>query len=222
MSGIGEALLMAVGIALSPLPIAAVILMLLTARAGSNALAFLFGWIVGIVAVSLVVFVLPGVETESGEPTSMSGYVRLTFGVALLVLAARQWRTRPAPGAETNIPRLSSGLDSAGMTKAAGLGFGLSAMNPKNLPLIVAGAATIDASGLNRPAEAIALALFAGIAGSSVMIPVGAYFIFRRRIEPVFLQWKGWLIRNNALVLTALFGVFGTLLLFEGAVILAG
>jgi Sap, sulfolipid-1-addressing protein len=45
---IGQPLPFAVGVALSPAPIAAVILMLITPRARANGPAFILGWIVGI------------------------------------------------------------------------------------------------------------------------------------------------------------------------------
>lgn len=43
---IGEVLPMAVGVAISPVPIIAVILMLFTDRARRDSLAFLLGWLV--------------------------------------------------------------------------------------------------------------------------------------------------------------------------------
>jgi hypothetical protein len=56
-SVIGEILPLAVGIAISPIPIIAVILMLLSPRAKGTSLGFMIGWIAGIV-VAIVVFTL--------------------------------------------------------------------------------------------------------------------------------------------------------------------
>ena len=58
-TAIGDVLPLAIGVAISPIPIIATILMLLTPRAGSTATAFLAGWILGI-AVGYVVFVAIG------------------------------------------------------------------------------------------------------------------------------------------------------------------
>ena len=55
---LGEVLPSAVGVALSPVPIIAVILMLGTPRARSNGPAFAVGWVLGLVAVSLLVLVV--------------------------------------------------------------------------------------------------------------------------------------------------------------------
>ena len=54
---IGEILPLAVGIAISPIPIVAVILMLLSPRAKSTSVGFMIGWVVGII-VAVVVFTL--------------------------------------------------------------------------------------------------------------------------------------------------------------------
>lgn len=51
---IGEFLPLAVGVAISPIPIIAVILMLFSDRARANSLAFLIGWVVGISVVMAV------------------------------------------------------------------------------------------------------------------------------------------------------------------------
>ena len=54
-AAIGEMLPLAIGIAISPLPIIAVILMLTTPKGRSNGLAFLGGWLLGLAAVGVIV-----------------------------------------------------------------------------------------------------------------------------------------------------------------------
>ena len=55
---ISEVLPFAIGVAISPLPIIAVILVLFSARAKVNGPAFLAGWLVGVAAVSIVAYVV--------------------------------------------------------------------------------------------------------------------------------------------------------------------
>ena len=57
---IGDLLPSAVGVALSPIPIIAVILMLGTPKARSNGPAFAVGWVLGLVIVSVIVLLLAG------------------------------------------------------------------------------------------------------------------------------------------------------------------
>jgi hypothetical protein len=51
---IGEILPLAVGVAVSPIPIIAAILMLFSERAGSTSSGFLIGWILGIVVATAI------------------------------------------------------------------------------------------------------------------------------------------------------------------------
>ncbi len=62
-AAIGEILGMAVGVAISPVPVIAVILMLFSSRATANSLSFLAGWLIGLATVGLVVLAI-GVETS--------------------------------------------------------------------------------------------------------------------------------------------------------------
>ena len=132
---------MSVGVALSPIPVAAILIILMSARAGSNAPAFLLGWMVGILTIGFVVLLMPGLLTARGEPTQLSALIRIGFGVALLLLALRQWMQRPEPGAAVNVPPLLARLDTIGVMQSSITGFLLSAIHPKNLILNVAGAA---------------------------------------------------------------------------------
>jgi Sap, sulfolipid-1-addressing protein len=61
---IGDLLPPAVGVALSPIPIVAVILMLGTPRARTTGPAFAAGWVLGLVAVSVIVLLLAGDAEE--------------------------------------------------------------------------------------------------------------------------------------------------------------
>ena len=90
---IGDLLPLAIGIAISPVPIIAVILMLITPRARANGLAFLGGWLLGLAVVGTVVLVVAntaGVATSSGPSKAVSA-IKLVFGLLLWLLAWRQF-----------------------------------------------------------------------------------------------------------------------------------
>src|SRR3974390_2810506 len=99
--GVSEILTFAVGVAISPLPIIAVILMLLSRQAQANGRAFLAGWVVGLAVVRRVAYpVAAGTNADSDTTASDSvSWLKIVLGIVLLWLAARQWRTRPTPGA---------------------------------------------------------------------------------------------------------------------------
>jgi len=216
LDAIANSLPMSIGVALSPLPIAAVLMMLLSRRATVTAPAFLAGWVLGILAVGGLVLVLPGVETERGQPTVGSAIVRLGFGALLLWLALRQWRRRPGPETTPETPRLLARLDGFGFPQAFVTGLLLAAANPKNLLLTAAGAAAIDAALTATVPLVASLLVFAALASLSVLAPVLTYFVARERSEALFGTWKEWLVRNNAAMMVVLFLVFGVLLIARG------
>jgi hypothetical protein len=76
---IGELLPLAIGVAISPLPIIAAIVMLLTRRAGLTSLGLLVGWVVGIVVATVVfVFVASTVGLdESSGPSTAGSWVKI-------------------------------------------------------------------------------------------------------------------------------------------------
>jgi len=105
--GIGEVLTFAVGVAISPVPIIAVILMLFSQRAKVNGPAFMLGWVLALAVVSTVAYVISN-ESDASTSSSASDTIswgKIVLGVIFLLLAVRQWRSRPAPGAEPEMPK---------------------------------------------------------------------------------------------------------------------
>jgi len=221
IEAIGGSLPMSAGIALSPLPVAIVIMMLMSSGARTNAPAFLLGWVIGILAVGLAVFLAPGIETARGDPTAVSGILRIVMGSALLLLSVHQWRQRPESAQPREIPKILSHLDNIGPTQSLIAGFFLSGVTPKNLVLVAAGAALIDASRLNPGEQAVALLVFTTIASLTIAIPIAIYFTARHSAELIFRGWKDWLIENNVTIIMVLLLVFGTLLIGRGINIVA-
>ena len=118
IEAIGGSLPLSVGVALSPLPIAAVIMMLITAQGRTNAPVFLLCWCRGILTVGFVVFLMPGIETARGEPTTLSGLLRIILGIALLFLSIRKWWQRPAPDEPVEVPKVLTHLDQIGVMQS--------------------------------------------------------------------------------------------------------
>src|SRR3954453_443258 len=94
---IGQLLPLAVGVALSPVPIIAVVLMLVTPRARSNGPAFVVGWLLGLGIVGAIVILAadPAGATDDAAPATWVSGLQLVLGILLLLVAARQWRGRP-------------------------------------------------------------------------------------------------------------------------------
>ena len=87
--GISEILPFAIGIAISPVPIIAVILMLFSPRARSNGPMFLLGWVLGLAVVSGVVYAISDRANAATNSTASDtvSWVKVGLGVLLLALA---------------------------------------------------------------------------------------------------------------------------------------
>ena len=219
---IGQILPVAVAVAASPVPVIAVILILFTPQARSNSVAFLFGWVLGLTVVGGIVLIAGDFASDDSGESTASGVVKLILGLVFLLLAGRNWRSRPKEGEDPEMPGWMATIDDFGAGKSAGIAAVLSGVNPKNLALTVAAAATIAAAGLTTGEEIGAFAVFVAIASVTVAAPVLVYLIMEERVQDGLNSLKGWLIANNNTVMAVLFVVFGAKLLGDGISILSG
>ncbi|GIG68487.1 GAP family protein [Phytomonospora endophytica] len=213
---IGDLLPLAVGVAISPVPIIAVILMLLAPRAGGTSLGFLLGWVAGVIVVAGLFWWLTGVTDlgSGGEPSAGASWLKLLLGVVMLALAVKQWRGRPAAGEAAKLPAWMAAIDRFTPAKALGLGFVLSAVNPKNLALCVAAGAALG--GLSVGPGLAAMAVFVLVAVSTVAVPVIGYAVAAERMRGPLDGLKVWLEANNATVMAVLLLVLGVTLVGKG------
>jgi arginine exporter protein ArgO len=210
---IGEILPLAVGVAVSPIPIIAAILMLFSERAGSTSSGFLIGWILGIVVATAIFTALAGTLHSGGEPSAVASWIKIGLGVLLLLVGARQWRGR---GGHHDTPKWMTAIDSFTFPKALGLGFLLSAVNPKNLIMAAGAGVLIGSVGLSVGGEAAAIAVFTAIAASTVAIPVLGYLVAAEKMRGPLDSLKKWLQDNNATVMATLILVIGAVMVGKG------
>ncbi len=217
-SAIGDTLPLAVGVAVSPLPIVAIILMLFSKRAKSNGLAFVLGWMLGIVVVGGIVLALGNAANISsgGESGMTTSVLRLALGLLLLGVAVRNWRKRPKPGEDLHLPKWMAGLDALMPTKALGLGALLSGLNPKNLAFIVGASLAIIQASLSIGQTIVVFAVFVIIASCTVAGPAIFYAAGGEKAATTLDRMKVWLLANNATVMAVLCLVLGAVLLGKG------
>ena len=219
-AAIGDILGLAIGVAISPVPIIAVILMLFSKAAKRNSLAFLAGWLIGLLGAGMIVLAL-GISSSDGAPSTASGWIKIAIGALFLVLGVKQWLSRPKKGEKATTPGWMSAIDDFTVQKAFGVGVLLSAVNPKNLGLTIAAAATIGGAGLSTGEEIIVMVVFVLIASLTVAAPVILNLILGSKAEHTLTEMKEWLIDNNATMMSVLFVVLGAKVLGAGISIVA-
>jgi threonine/homoserine/homoserine lactone efflux protein len=173
------------------------------------------GWIVGVAgAGAILLLIASGADAhEDGQPADWVNWLKLVLGLGLLLLAAKQWRGRPHEGEEPPTPKWMGALDAFTPIKAGGAGIVLSALNPKNLLLIVAGMAAIAQTGISAGQQAVALLIFTIIAAIGVATPVVIYFALGDRSAQLLDRLKTWMARNNGVIMAVLLLVIGVKLI---------
>lgn len=210
---IGELLPLAVGVALSPIPIVAAILMILSPDAGVAGSGFAAGWVAGILGATVVFTLLAGTLGDTGdEPSAAVSWVKVALGALLIALAAAQWRAR----SDTAAPGWMRAVDRLTPVRAAGLGVVLSAANPKNLLLCVSAGVAIGSGGLGGGGVVLAVAVFAVLSASSVLAVAIGYAVAADRLRPALDRARTWLQDNNHAVLAIVLLVMGSVVLGSG------
>jgi hypothetical protein len=216
--GISEVLTFAIGVAISPVPIIAVILMLFSRRAKVNGPLFLLGWALALAVVSGVAYFLAEQSDAATSSTASDtiSWGKILLGVLLLVGALRNWRNRPEPGAAPDMPKWMSRIDTLAPAMAFGLGVLLAGVNPKNLILSIGAGSSLAQLGISTSDAVVSLIVFVVVGSVSIAAPVLYYLLSGERAAVALESMKSWLTVHNAAVMAVLFLVFGVDLIAKG------
>jgi threonine/homoserine/homoserine lactone efflux protein len=215
---IGQSLSLAIGVALSPMPIIAVTLLLVTARARANGSAFVLGWVLGLAVAGAIVLAVAGPADAAGDegPATWVDVLKIALGALLVLVAIRQWRSRPGNEAQGESPKWMAAIEGFTPVKALGTGALLAGANPKNTPLVVGAAAAIAQTGISGAQQAIAYAVFAIIGTIGVGVPLVLYFTMGQRSREILKRMRDWMSHNNVTIMAVLCLVIGTKLVGDG------
>jgi hypothetical protein len=209
-NALGDLLPAALGVAISPLPIIATVLMLLSARAKVTAPAFAVGWVLGLAVVVVLVLVLAGPDgVDTGGSSDTTSWIKLVLGLLFLALAANTFRKRPRAGETPEPPKWMASLDRTTPLVALGLGALLSGLNPKNLALSVTGAVAIASNDLTGSQEVICVVVFVVLGSVLVAGPVIASLVAHDAMAGPLDVLKSFMQDHNAAIMTVLLGVLG-------------
>jgi threonine/homoserine/homoserine lactone efflux protein len=216
--GISEVLPFAIGVAISPIPIIAVILMLFSNRAKVNGPVFLLGWLIGLSVVTAVVYGIAHAANAATDSTSSDtvSWLKVGVGVLLLGMARRQFAKRPRAGEPAEMPKW---MGTVGDMKPGGaflLGIVCSAVNPKNLILAAGAAAGVAQLNDSVGDAVVSLIVFVVIASLSVGGAVAYYLVGGEKARAHLDDLRAWLSVNNAAVMTVLLLVIGVVLIAKG------
>ena len=211
---------LAVAIAIFPVPIIASVLMVGSDRGITKGVAFVATWAIGLSALCAAALVLSDTAdaSESGAPATWVSVLLLVLGLGAIAAAVKQWRDRPRAGDDASTPRWMRTIDDFTVARAAGTGFALTVLNPKNVLLAVAAAAEIAAFGLTVELQVVAVGLFVLVASAGVLTPIVLAVVLGDRSEEILERLKGWMARRNAVIMAALLLLIGVKLIGDAIV----
>ncbi len=205
----------AAGFAFSPLPIIELILVIFSARARVNGIAFLL-------AVAIPTFILPvmGATAEKAAGGAGAGgmgpWVQIVFGALLLLLALSNLK-------QYNVaepPEILASIESMGPGAVALLALGVTVMNPKNLSLLLTAGNTMNEAGLTFAQVMIVAGVFTLIAMLPYLGIIGYQLLGGEGAAVNLDKFKGLLIRNNHKIMFWICALLGVDFLVQGIMVL--
>lgn len=203
---------LAVGVALSPLPLIAAVIVALGAGGGGRASALLAGRFLGVVVVVGVFAALSELFADAGGSEVVLAVVNVLLGLAMMVFGVITWVRRPGGDAPDAPPKWMASLTGISGTNAFGLGFTLSVANVKELAF-GAGAGILIGSTLTEVSPTVAaVAIFAAIGSLTAALPVVAVLVGGDRIRPALDRLHSGLTRSSRTITAVVLVLFGAVL----------
>ncbi len=210
MNQLQDLIPLAVGMLLSPLPIVAIVAIVLSPHgraaaplytAVSTAVSFVF------VSIGALASASASAASPSGPARTVSFVLAIVLTLGFTVFAVASWLSRPKPGEQPKAPSWLAAIDTITPAKAATLGLIMAMTNTKNIPLALKGGALIGEAHLPQLAAA-GLCLALAITGSLLLI-IPSIIATRgsAAIASALTRIKSEMITHNAAIMTVLFAI---------------
>ena len=216
---VGQKLPDAIGIALSAMPIAGLLLMLTATQAGpAKALAYALGWMFALSgAVTLTTMAGQAVTLALGGGTVIwVGSLEILLGVIQLYLGFLTFRRRPKSPSDVQEPGWMKAVDRMSVGSAFLFGVLMIVTNAKNLSLSIAAGASFVRAKLSNGQLAVTIGVFTLIGSITILGPVLLTLVAPKRSTSFLVIAREWLIANNVIILTLVFWIVGAIIFVTG------
>ena len=212
---ISAILTLAVGVAISPVPIIAVILMLFSAKARVNGPMFLAGWAIALTVVVAVAYVLAGAAATATEETTTDTIAGASssWACSCCCSPAASGRAGPRPGRRPRCPSGWRGSTASHRARPSASPCILAGPNPKNLLLSIGAGMALAALELSTNEAVVSMLVYVLIGSSTILVPVVYYLVGGAKAKATLDLLKDWLAMNNTAVMAVLFLLFGVKLI---------
>ncbi|HET7074497.1 MAG TPA: GAP family protein [Mycobacterium sp.] len=201
-------------IALSPITVIPAVLVLHTPRPRPASLAFLAGWVLGLVGLTGVFVGLSDLLGDLGKaPPTWASWMRVVLGLVLIAFGVFSWLTRHR---QTKTPGWMRSFSKLTPVRAGLTGVALAPLRPEVLVLSAAAGLAIGTGGLSVAGAWIAGAVFVAVSASTVAIPILAFVAAGDRLDDALERLKVWMEQNHAGLTAAILVLIGLLVLYNG------
>lgn len=205
---------LALGAALSPVILAAVVLILGSpVRPRLRIAAFGAGALTVLVLVGIGgLLVFTHTVSRAAHRSEAEAAVDLALGLVLLALAARAALRGPAP-----LRPAHSSSKRTGVAATLGLGVAMMATNLSTLVLFLGALKEIDAAKVGPGNEAVALTVLIAIAMTPIWLPITIYQVAPQSFQHILGRVGTFTKSHKRAISLAVFTAFGLYLLLKGA-----
>jgi hypothetical protein len=201
-------------IALSPFTVIPAVLVLHAPRPRPAGLAFLAGWVLGLVALTAV-FV--GVSDLLGglqqAPPKWASWLRVALGSALIAFGIYTWLTRHR---HRKTPVWLRSFSKLAPVHAGVTGAVLVVVRPEVLIMCAAAGLAIGTGGLSVAGAWTSGVVFVVVSASTVAIPILAFVGAGDRLDDALERLKVWMEENHAAMMAVILVVIGLIVLYNG------
>ena len=200
-------------IAVSPITVIPAVLVLHAPRPRPTGLAFLAGWVLGLVGLTAVFVgasdLLGGLHQA---PPRWASWLRVLLGSALIVFGIYSWLTRHR---HTKTPAWLRSFTKLTPVRAGATGAVL-VIRPEVLILCAAGGLAIGTGGLSVAGAWTSGAVFVVVSASTVAIPILAFVAAGDRLDDALERLKVWMEENHTAMMAVILVVIGLFVLYNG------
>lgn len=208
----------AFGIAFSPVPIIAFIMLLFSKRSRLNSLLFVLGWMFAMAAVAAIGFIFFGSSTNNtgGGNQLIFSVVDMVMGLLFLFMAFAKWTGRSENPDEDDLPGWIVKLENMKPFFAFLLGIFLIIVNVKNLPLTINAVARVMQMNSEIFESILTMAAFIAVATSPLIVLLILFEVASGRNRQLVDNCRNWLIRHTSTILVTVFTVLGVYFAAKG------
>ena len=217
LQAIGHILPISVAVALSSVPVTAMLMILLSKNRNRSAVPFLIGWVVGL-ALVVSLFTLFGRALPGRTPRDMQAVVgrgEILVGIALIVVAIVSWRRAARAPEATDAPRWVAAVGSLGPWSCLGVALILN-LRPKALLLAAAAGLSLHGDHLDATSTVIVVAVYTLISASTVAVPIIATLIAPDRMEPSLLRAHAFISKYGPIATALILLMVGVVVVGDG------